>query len=258
MKVQRWRSRRDSYRPAGEPIDTRHFEVAPIDLDRIAKAFVVEHHYAGTMPAARFRYGLWRGAELVGVAVFSVAQNPATYDGLPGSSSESVDLGRFVLLDDVPANGETWFLGRAFQLLRAEGIVTVVSFSDPVPRHDADGGLVMPGHVGTIYQAHNAVYLGRSKAERKWMAPDGRVLPGRALTKIRHRRRGWRYAAAVIEGLGADPLTDGEDASAWVARWIPRLCSPLRHPGNHKYTWALPRGARRHLPPSLPYPKMVA
>lgn len=41
---QRWRDRRGTYRPAGEPIDTRRYEVAAIADDRTAKAFVVRHH----------------------------------------------------------------------------------------------------------------------------------------------------------------------------------------------------------------------
>lgn len=67
---QRWAQGRDSYRPAGEPIQTRLYEVAELDeLD--AKAFVVEHHYSRSYPAARWRFGLHRAGRLVGVAVFS-------------------------------------------------------------------------------------------------------------------------------------------------------------------------------------------
>ena len=149
---QRWREHRDSYRPAGEPIRTSAYDVAGIAEDRVAKAFVLDHHYSGSFPAARFRFGLYRGAQLVGVAVFS---QPVRNEVLTGPfpmlpAAEAVELGRFVLLDDVPANGETWFLARAFELLPAEGIRGVVSFSDPVPRRRSDGTLVMTGHIGNI------------------------------------------------------------------------------------------------------------
>lgn len=255
--TQRWRDGRDAYRPSSEPIDTRTYEVASIELDNVAKRFVQQHHYSGSMPPARWRYGLYNTGQLVGVAVFSVPQNYATYTGLPGDRDECVDLGRFVLLDDVPANGETWFLARAFDDLRRQGVVTVVSFSDPASRTSSCGATVFGGHVGTIYQAHNAVYLGQSKPEGKWLAPDGRILPGRTLTKIRHRQRGWRAAVAELVELGADPLGE-HDPAAWLEASLRRLCRRLRHPGNHKYAWALPKRARRHLPQSLPYPKAVA
>ena len=62
--AQRWRSGRASYRPAGEVIDTRRFEVAAVDgpgADNVARAFVVAHHYSASYPAARERIGLYRG-----------------------------------------------------------------------------------------------------------------------------------------------------------------------------------------------------
>ena len=38
----------------------------------------------------------------------------------------------------------------------------VVSFSDPSARTTAAGALVFAGHLGTIYAAHNATYVGRA------------------------------------------------------------------------------------------------
>lgn len=255
--TQRWRDQRDSYRPKGEVIDTRAYEVAYMPSDKEAKGFVLAHHYSGSFPAARFRYGLYRGDELQGVAVFSVPAQPKCLDVAPGDRDAKVELGRFVLLDDVAANGESWFIGRCFDQLRSAGISGVVSFSDPALRTNSRGESVFGGHVGTIYQATNATYLGTSKAETRRVMPDGTVIHGRALTKVRHRRRGWRYAAAQLERFGAEPLLDGEDAVAWTARWVGALTRPLAHPGNHKYVWALNRRDRRFLPSGLPYPKKV-
>lgn len=252
--VQRWRSGRALYRPAGEPIRTRDYEVAKIASDREAKAFVCAHHYSRSYPAARFRVGLYRGPELAGVAVFSVPAQAAALACFGGAPA--VELGRFVLLDEVRANGESWFLARAFELLRAEGIAGVVSFSDPVARTDADGRRVFPGHIGTIYQATNAVYRGRSKAERRLLLPDGTLLHGRALAKIRRRDRGWRYSAALLAAHGAAALGEHDDARAWLATWLPRLTRTLLHTGNHRYAFALERAVRRQLGEGLPYPKM--
>ena len=140
---QRWRTRRDSYRPAREVVSTRSLEVAPIADDRTARAFVVEHHYSGSYPAARFRFGLFDRGRLVGVAVYSVPCSDRVITScLPGDARESVELRRFVLLDAVGANGETWMLGRCHDYLRREGLVGVVSYSDPLPRATADGAVV--------------------------------------------------------------------------------------------------------------------
>lgn len=169
--VQRWKTGRDTYRPVGETIDTRAYEVASIPDDSTARAFVETHHYSKSYPAARFRYGLYRGDHLAGVAVFSVPARAAVLAVLPGDPSERTELGRFVLLDDVAANGETWFLARAFEMLRTAGIAGVVSFSDPMARRRSDGSIVHPGHVGTIYQAFNAIFLGRARPDRIRLLP---------------------------------------------------------------------------------------
>lgn len=253
---QRWRDRRAAYRPAGECIDARRYEVAPIADDRTARAFVEAHHYAASYPAARFRFGLFRGDELAGVAVFSHPCNNAVLACLPGDGLERTELGRFVLLDDVPANGESWMLARCFEQLAREGIVGVVSFSDPVPRTTADGRAVFLGHAGTIYQATNATYVGRARADMMRLLPDGSVLHRRALAKLRSRDRGWRYVADRIASAGAVPLLEREDAAAWADRWVPVVTRRLAHPGNHKYLFGLTKSAKRALPPGQPYPKL--
>ncbi len=259
MITQRWRNGRDSYRPAGEPIETHRYAIAAIRGDVEARRFVEAHHYSRTYVAARFRFGLYRGPALVGVAVFSVPARQAALACLPGDAAEGVELGRFVLLDDVPANGETWFLARAFEGLRAEGMRGVVSFSDPFPRDTADGRRVFPGHVGTIYQAFNAVHLGRSKPRAMQLWADGTALHPRALAKLRSRERGWRYVVErLVERGAAPPLSLGEGLDAWASTWVERLTRTVRHPGNLKYAWTLRRRDRRHLPASLPYPKACA
>ncbi|MDH5279566.1 MAG: hypothetical protein OEW52_00285 [Thermoleophilia bacterium] len=259
--VQRWRERRDSYRPAGERIRPELFDVAPISSDLVARAFVQEHHYSGTYPAARFRVGLYRGGELVGVAVFSHPCSNRVLTNVFTSTPalEAVELGRFVLLDEVPGNGETWFLARAFDLLRAEGIRGVVSFSDPTPRTNAAGRVIFPGHVGTIYQAHNARFLGRGDARTLKLLPDGRVFSNRAEQKIRAGSRGWRYASDQLVAHGAGVLEEGADREArlaWLERWTGALTRPLRHPGNLRYAWPLRKSVA--LATGTPYPKRQA
>lgn len=259
---QRWRERRASYRPAGEPIDPRRYEVAAIPDDTTARAFVVEHHYSGTYPAARRRFGLYRthgplrGA-LVGVAVYSVPPRAEVLRPLPVDAA--AELGRLVLLDDVPANGESWFLARCHDLLRREGWAGVVSFSDPHPRRSSDGRVVFAGHVGTIYQASNAVYLGAARASTQLLLPDGRSFSPRALAKIKARDRGWRYAVDQLVSAGArEPQGDTTEVlAAWLAAELPRVVRRERHPGCLKYALPFDRAARRALPASLPYPKLA-
>lgn len=245
--TQRWRERRGTYRPVGEPIDPRRFEVAELPRDTEARAFVVEHHYSGSYPAARFRFGLFRSSELVGVAIFSVPVNYLSTEAIPGAPADKVELGRFVLLDDVPSNGESWFLARAFALVRGR-VSGIVSYSDPCARLDTDGRRIFPGHIGTIYQATNAAYLGRGPRRTWRLLPDGTVLSARAIQKIRGGERGWRPAAGVLERFGAD--APGADRLGWLHHWLPALTRPFRHGGCHKYAWSFEAKLS-----SLPYPK---
>ena len=252
---QRWRARRDLYRPAGEPVRTCDYDVAEIGTDREARAFVERHHYSRAYPAARARYGLYRAGELVGVAVLSQPASQAALDAaLPfGADAARTELGRFVLLDDVPANGESWFLARCFELAARVGFEAVVAHSDPEPRATAAGALIFPGHIGTIYQATNAVYRGRTPARTWRLLPDGSVLSARALSKLRLRERGWRYVVELLVQHGA-PAPEG-DWRAWVALAVNAVSRTFRHKGTHRYVWAIDRRLRRRLPDALPYPK---
>lgn len=231
----------------------REYDVEPIVDDATARAFILQHHYSQSYPAARWRFALHRRGALVGVAVFSVPANARSVTSVfPGDWRQAPELGRFVLVDEVPANGETWFLARCFEQLRRAGLAGVISYSDPVPRTTADGARFFPGHVGTIYQAHNAAYLGRGTARTLALLPDGRAMSPRAIQKIRAGERGWRGAAAILEGLGADPCPE-DDRRSWLRSWLPRLTRPLAHGGNHKYAWTFtPRALDR-----APYPKQA-
>ena len=251
---QRWRGGRASYRPAGETIVTARYEVSPIEDDTTAKAFVVAHHYAKSYPAARFRVGLYTGGALVGVAVLSVPMSEGALR--PFHTSDAVELGRLVLLDAVPANGESWFLGRVFELLRAEGLGAVVSFSDPEVRTNAAGVPVFLGHAGTCYQASNAVYTGKATPRTLHLLPDGTVLSARTVQKIRARERGWHHAVAQLVAHGASAPANDTDLRAWLAGEMPRVTRRRRHGGNHRYLFPLDRSARRACPASLPYPKL--
>lgn len=257
---QRWRNGRDSYRPAGEVIETRKYEVAELageGSDTVARAFVCDHHYSGSYPAAIRRFGLYRGDELAGVAVYSMPRQPQLARlGVPWTNREALELARFVLLDDVAANGETWFLARSFHLLRREGWVALLSYADPAARTSSTGATTFGGHIGTIYQAHNAAYLGRSVGRVIHLLPDGSVLSDAVQSKIRLGKKGWRYGVRNLVAMGAPEPGDGEDMRQWLGRQRRNLCRPLRHPGNFTYLWAIDKRNRRHLPDSRPYPKL--
>lgn len=251
LLCQRWHARQDSYRPAGETIRTSDYDVTPISMAE-AKKFVIQHHYSSSYPACRFRFGLFTKGALVGAAVFSNPMAPQVLTNVfPGDPQDSAELGRFVLLDSVPANGESWFKARCRELLKREGLCGIIAFSDDVPRTRADGSVLFAGHLGIIYQASNAIFLGRGSAGTLRLFDDGTVFSARSISKIRNHERGWEYSTELLVQRGAPQ--PGIEPKAWLEEWLPKLTRKLRHPGSLKYAWSLSRSIR--LPISQPYPK---
>lgn len=246
---QRWRERREHYRPAGEPFEPARYGAEPIGFAS-ARHFVVDHHYSATMPAARLQIALMHKASafqaeaLAGVLVFSVpVQEQAVPAWLGVPPRLGIEIGRLVLLDAVPGNGESWLLGRCFRLLRQllPEVQGVLSYCDPLERRDAEGRVVKRGHIGTVYRAFNGCYAGRSAARTLVLAPDGRSVNERTLSKIRLGEQGAGYAVRQLQALGAPAPRLGEDGSAYVARALEEGgFRRVRHPGNLAFTWHLP------------------
>ena len=247
-QCQRWRNGRERWRPSGELFDPRYACVQRIDT-ATAKAFVREHHYSHSFPASRVNAGLFvkkpfQKEVLAGCATFSVPMTqavvPALMDGL--HPSLGVELGRFVLLDEVPANGETWTLARAFQVLRdaLPEIRGVISYCDPEPRYSKTGDLVKKGHVGTIYRAFNATPRGRSKRRMLLLTPDGSVVNERAVSKLRNGESGAGYVEAMLLSMGADARRLSESGADYLKRLIDTgFFRRMRHPGCFAFSWTL-------------------
>lgn len=252
-----WVTPPERFRPDGYAVDI-------IDEVRQARPFVAEHHYEGSMPPVRLTVGLFdpRG-RVVGVAAFTVPITGAViraHAAVP--DDEGCELGRFVCAPSVAFNGESWFLARALRLLREAkpGIRAVVSYADPVERTCAAGTLVKRAHWGTIYQASNAAFAGRSAPRTLILDGNGRVINGRALTKIRKQERGWEGAARRLIEAGAPPRLAFEDPADWLDRAL-RGFRRLRHPGNLVYVFGVTHAESRRLQQlhgRRPYPKAAA
>jgi hypothetical protein len=264
--TQRWRDQRQHWRvDRDEGFRKSDYTVDAI-RDGVARAFVVQHHYSGSYPVVKERVGLFHGTQLVGVAVFSIPMNNhamTRYTGWPAGAG--LELGRFVLLDEVPYNAESFFLARAFKHLHATrpDLHAVIAYSDPLPRQTETGDTVMPGHVGVIYQASSATYLGRAQPKTLHVTRDGMALSTRALSKIRLQEHGAGSAERRLVKLGAPPRAFGQDPADWVASVLASgVFRKVHHPGNHVYGFALGPARSKHraaarFAPALPYPKSI-
>jgi hypothetical protein len=250
--------------------DKTRYGVQEID-EAPAKDFVTTLHYSGSFPAARYSHGMFDLAgdtsRLVGVAVLSVPVNKKVLTCVFPALvpfEESLELGRLVLLDEVPHDAETWFGGEIRRLAAKAGLRGLVMFSDPIRRTRVDGTVVLPGHVGTIYQAGGARYAGRATRRTLKLLPDGTVFSDRAAQKIRRQEQGHRYAEERLIAWGARPPRAGERPPVWLARALDDAgVRRLPHPGNHRYAWPLGRTRRERAlvlikPQPQPYPKRDA
>lgn len=253
---QRWTDRRPSWRPVSAGgFDRRRYDWSLLE-ERAARPFVERHHYAGSWPAAKLSIGMWQADRLVGVAVIGVPVRAEVLSNpFPGLRpyEQSAELARLVLLDEVPANGESWLVARVLDhLRRSTPIRGVLSFADPHPRQVGDL-LVKPGHIGTVYQACAARYLGRGRARWITLLPDGTVLNDRAAAKVVSGEQGWRYVRDRLVALGAPPT--GTPDRMWLDEALAAVGARReRHGGNHRYAIPLHRAVRIGLP-EQPYPK---
>lgn len=264
MRSQRWRERRTRFLLPESVIDPSEFS-ADVIPNRVAAAWLAEHHYLRSMPVTRLSVGLFRNgrprSRLVGVAAFSVPVNGKAIPLHTGLTPDAgVELGRFALLDEIAANGETFFLRRAFAQVRLAKpqIEAVTAYSDPMPRIGPDGTTTFGGHVGGIYRAFGgpAVYRGQRPRRKVLYTPDGQVFPSRAISKIRNQESGAGYATDLLLRQGA-PRPGDADPKAWMAQLVSSgFLTPRWAAGVHAYAFSLTKNARRaaaHIrPPALP------
>ena len=254
---QSWRRRRDG------GFDSSLYEVREI-WPRQASPFVTSVHYLHSMPSVRRCYGLFEIAtqELVGVAILSTPVNkktiPMVFPEL--DPIQAAELGRYVLLDRVPANAESWFLAEVRYLAARPAVLLdprkkedpeylrkkvpllgLMMFADPVPRMNLETGQVIkPGHWGTAYQASGCKYLGTSGKSIEAVFRDGTVFNRRTMQKIRAQEQGHGYAERMLLGRGARPMRPGENPARWMREALDDVGAvKVENPGKFKYGIAL-------------------
>ncbi len=270
---QRWEDRTPSWRHASEGgFNAADYDVVALEWGA-AFVFVTTHHYSGAFSSAVLRFGLIERAtdQLVGVCVYGNSMGPHVLrSAFPQliPSEESLELSRLVLLDRVPANAESWFVAQTFAVLAEAGVRGVVMYSDPNERR-TPAGLIMPGHLGIVYQALGFRYVGASKGRFEDHLPDGYVLPERTTSKVRGLERGAVGAVRRLVQLGADDpgdlarMTEDERAS-WLEYAKQAVgARHIKRDGKHRYLGATGTALQRKRTmrgvelPARKYPKRL-
>ena len=126
-------------------------------ITKIAVKFIKEHHYSHTCPAGTYRFGLYDGIDLIGVAVFGqvIGRFQAQYY-YPKNPDKLIELRRLCCIDDTPKNTESRFIGYCLRWLKKNTeYEAVLSLADQ-----------NYGHKGIIYQATNFKKVGYDQDKR--------------------------------------------------------------------------------------------
>jgi len=138
-----------------------------------AATFAVQNwHYSKKMPAGKcYRLGVWEDGKFVGALVFSWGANRSLSSPYGLEMTECVELVRVACRQHILPI--TKFVSIAIKKLKSDnpGIRLIISFADSYQ-----------GHVGTIYQAGNWFFLGRTAPKFDYKMPDGSILNRRAYT----------------------------------------------------------------------------
>ena len=146
---------------------------------------MIKSHYIGKWPGVCvLTLAMVRDGRRLGVIVFALPprETAKRYGG------ETWELARLWVMDAVPKNAETYFIGQAIRHIRRhhKSVRVLVSYADP-----------SAGHSGVIYKAANWIADGRTDDERKTPRFDY----ADAVTGKRYSRRGHVPAGVKIKRI---------------------------------------------------------
>ena len=160
-------------RPGSSPRTAlQSFRVCPLPIG-VAKALLVRMHYLHSLPGGTcLAFGTFVGNRLLGALTWGVGPTNAHRLVEGATRDDCLTLTRLWLSDELPRNSESRTLGVAVRALRRHTSVKfIISYADP-----------SQGHVGTIYQASNWLYIGLSKATPLYDIGDGIARHSRSLS----------------------------------------------------------------------------
>lgn len=180
-------------------------------------------HYAKAVPVATHAYNVYEDGEWCGVIIYGSGATPNIGKPFGLVQGEIVELVRVALNGKQHTTSEC--VAMSLKQLHADApqIKMVVSFAD------AD-----QNHVGTIYQATNWIYLGRTNEGER--------------------------AAFIINGKKTHPRSVGAMGGVQSLKWIRENLDPnateFRTKGKQKYIYCFDRKTRKQwIKYAQPYPK---
>lgn len=140
---------------------------------KAAKYAAKRWHYSECLPASpTAKIGVWEDGAFIGVVTYSKGanNNMASFIGL--DPTEAAELTRVALDDHESPVTQIMSISRKLITRRYDGLKAFVSYADPDQNH-----------TGTIYQADNWIYTGRSDDYTAPVINGDRLHPKTAYTK---------------------------------------------------------------------------
>lgn len=223
--------------------------------------FIAKNHYTGSVRFARLTVGLFNeDEELCGVIMYASPAQAATIPCYLGIEQKyGVELSRLILKEGLGRNSASWFISQANKFLKLEMpfIKGIVTYADPFTLTDCIGNVTKTGHLGHVYQATNATYLGKTTPKYILVDKSGVVFNQRGLSKITCPKQGRGVERHVRKVLGIARRKETVDVKVWLNDSITEAISngtlrKIKHPGLHVYGYDLGGVTFKQ---SLPYPK---
>jgi hypothetical protein len=189
----------------------------------IARQMIVKNHYLHSFPGGTMlSLGVFAGGQLLGA--LTLGAGPAFVHSLVEGAcrDDCLTLTRLWLADELPANSESRTIGMVIRSLRKyTDLKFLISYADPTQ-----------GHLGTIYQATNWLYIGLSTPMPLYDLGDG--IP--------------RHSRSVAQVMGTHSIKYLSQSGLKIK------C--IEQQPKHRYLIFLNKDWRRRLNvPVLPYPK---
>ena len=145
------------------------YKIKSIDK-KLANLIQIKNHYLKTHASCTQAFGLFEDEDLIGVILYGNPTAPTT-NKICGNAhiKDVVEITRLWVKDDTPKNTESFFIGRTLKLVNKP---IVVAFADPEA-----------GHIGTVYQASNFLYTGKSNRGGKVISIKNNNIHNKTLWK---------------------------------------------------------------------------
>jgi len=204
-------------------------EVTP----KFARGYIATHHYTKTFPdSTKYCFAGYLGDKIAAIITYGMGTSLAQYTSVLNDikQGEYLELTRLWSADTMPKNTESKIISESMRQLPSK-IKLIITYADP-----------SRGHIGYIYQATNAHYIGESSAGSMLVAKCGTEKHPRliGIYKKRNKHLADKTTQQVLDYLGWSKIK-----------------------GSSKYKYVYLRGNKKTIKANLkkinrlPYPKLT-